>query len=470
MTSPTAAPTAAAPTPAPAPHEKGHLRKRMVRGSIYEIGGYGAQQILRLGSNLILTRLLFPAAFGLSVLVFTIMGGLHMIAETGFGQCVIQSKRGDDPDFLDTVFSIHAIRGLVLAVIMVALAKPAAWIFREPDLARLVCIGSLQLLFNGLHATSVMSLRRHLNYGWNNVLDLGQQVISIAVMLAIASVHPVPDALVWGSVVGCFCYGVATHLLPVGYRNRFRRRWDKDAVHELSTFGRWVTGSTAAAFLGAQSDRILLGRFLGAAWLGVYGVALNLSEIINSISWRVTTVVLYPGLSQVARDKTRDFSSFYYRLRLRLDLLSMTGAGFLAGIGPWAVHALWDSRYQSAEWIVQMLCIRVALANLISPPEWALMAQGLTRQSFGRSVIRLVANIVFVPIGWRVWGPIGVIWATIVSELPTGLAVWPHARRLGILKLHRELLSIAILLTAFAAGWGLRHLLPDVRLHLHLHH
>jgi O-antigen/teichoic acid export membrane protein len=470
MTSPTAVPAAAAPAPAPAPEKKGQLRSRLMRGSIFEIGGYGAQQILRLGSNLILTRLLFPAAFGLSVLVFTIMGGLHMIAETGFGNCVVQSKRGDEPDFLNTVFTVHAIRGVVLSVLMVTLAKPAAWVFREPELEVLVYIGSLQLFFNGFHATSVMSLRRHLNYGWNNVLDLGQQVISIAVMLTIASYRPVPAALVWGSVVGNFCYGVATHFLPVGYRNRFKWKWDKEALHELSTFGRWVTGSTAAAFLGVQSDRILLGRFLGAAWLGVYGVGLSLSEIVNAVSFRVITVVIYPALSKVARDSNRDFPSFYYRLRLRLDLLTMTGAGFLAGIGPWLVHALWDPRYQSAQWIVEILCVRVALASLISPAEWGLIAQGLTRYSFWRSVIRLVANIVLVPIGWHFWGPVGVMWATIASELPTGLAVWPQARRLGILKLHRELLSIAILLTAFAAGWGLRHLLPDARLHLHLHH
>jgi O-antigen/teichoic acid export membrane protein len=455
---------------APAPQKKGQLRSRLMRGSIFEIGGYGAQQILRLGSNLILTRLLFPAAFGLSVLVFTIMGGLHMIAETGFGNCVVQSKRGDDPDFLNTVFTVHVLRGVGLSVLMVLLAKPASWVFREPELEKLVYIGSLQLFFNGFHATSVMSLRRHLNYGWNNVLDLGQQVISIAVMLLIASYRPVPAALVWGSVVGNFCYGIATHLLPVGYRNRFKWKWDKDALHELSTFGRWVTGSTAAAFLGAQSDRILLGRFLGAAWLGVYGVGLSLSEVVNAIAFRVTTVVVYPGLSQVARDPSRNFPSFYYRLRLRLDLLTMTCAGFLAGIGPWLIHALWDPRYQSAEWIVQILCVRVALAALISPPEWGLIAHGLTRYSFWRSAIRLLANIVFVPIGWHFRGAIGVMWATILSELPTGLAVWPQARRLGILKLHRELLSLVILFTAFGAGWGLRHLLPPVRLHLHLHH
>ncbi len=452
----------------PPPPKKGRLRERLLRGSIFEIGGYGVQQIIRLGSNLILTRLLFPAAFGLTTIVYTLIAGLALIAETGFGPCVIQSKRGDEPDFLNTVFTIHVIRGMALAGLMVAMAKPTAWFYHEPQLENLIYIGSLQLLFNGFHATSVMSLRRHLRFGWNNVLDLLQQAVGIAVMLLFASYRPVPASLVVGGVVGTFCYGVATHLLPVGYRNRFK--WDKEAARELATFGRWVVGSSAAAFLGAQSDRILLGRFLGAAWLGVYGIALNLTDAIGALAFRVTTGVLYPALSQVARDPTRDFPKFYSRLRLRLDLMSMLSTGFLAGIGAWVVHALWDTRYENAAWIIQILCVRQALNCLITPPEWGLIAHGLTRYSFWRSTARLFANIILIPIGWRFWGATGVIWATVAAELPAGFAIWPEARRLGIFKLRRELVPIAIFVIAFAAGRGLAHLLPPVRLHLHLHH
>jgi O-antigen/teichoic acid export membrane protein len=452
----------------PPPPKKGNLRERLLRGSIFEMGGYGVQQIIRLGSNLILTRLLFPAAFGLTSIVYTVITGLTLIAETGFGHCVIQSKRGDEPNFLNTVFTFHAIRGLALTMLMVAIAKPTAWFYREPQLENLIYIGSIQLLVNGFHATSVMTLRRHLRFGWNNVLDLFQQIISIAVMLLFASRRPVPASLVMGGIVGTFCYGVATHLLPVGYRNRFK--WDKEAVQELKAFGRWVVGSNGAAFLGAQSDRILLGRFLGAAWLGVYAVALNLSDAIGALASRMVTSVLYPGLSQVARDKNRDFSEFYYRLRLRLDLLSMSATGFLAGSGAWVVHALWDARYENAGWIIQILCLRTAVGCLITPPEWALIAHGLTRYSFWRSTSRLVANVVLVPIGWWLWGVSGVIWATGVSELVAGLPVWAKARSLNVFKLHRELIPIAIFVIAFAAGRGLVHLLPPVRLHLHLHH
>src|SRR5689334_9025815 len=39
------------------------LKSRTVRGSLWTIAGYGASNFLRIISNLILARLLFPAAF-----------------------------------------------------------------------------------------------------------------------------------------------------------------------------------------------------------------------------------------------------------------------------------------------------------------------------------------------------------------------------------------------------------------------
>ncbi len=454
----------AAPAPAP---QKGRLRGRLMRGTIFEVGGYGLQQVIRLGSNLILTRLLYPQAFGLASIVYTVITGLALIAETGFGPCVIQSKRGDDADFLNTVFTIHALRGVTLTLLMVGLAKPTAWFYREPQLENLIYLGSLQLLFNGLHATSIMTLRRHLKFGWNNALDLGQQIINIGVMMAIAVRHPVPAALVLGSIVGTVCYGVATHLLPVGYRNRFK--WDKEAARELGQFGRWVVGSNAAAFLGGQSDRILLGRFLGAAWLGVYGVALNLTEAINSLILRVTSGLIYPALSQVTRDQSHDVSDFYYKVRLRLDLLAMTATGFLAGVGWWIIHALWDERYDAAGWIIQILCVRVALTCIFMQPEWCLISHGFTRYSFWRSIVRLIANIAFVPIGWKLGGAVGVIWGTTAAEFAAGLAVVPRAYAMGYFRLRREVLPVLIFAVAYLLGRGVGHLLPAVRLHLHLH-
>ena len=71
----------------------------------------GIGQVMRLASNLILTRILSPEDFGLMALVTSFLIGLAMFSDMGFGPSIMQSKRGDDPVFLDTIWTLKIIRG-----------------------------------------------------------------------------------------------------------------------------------------------------------------------------------------------------------------------------------------------------------------------------------------------------------------------------------------------------------------------
>jgi len=439
----------------------------MLRGAFFEVSGYGAQQVLRLGSNLILTRLLFPAAFGLASMVWVITTGLVMLSDVAIHACVIQSKRGDEPAFLNTAFTVQAIRGAGLTLLMLALAKPVAWFYREPQVENLLYLGSLQLLFGGLHSTAVFTLRRRLSLGWVNGLEFMQTVFSTGLTLLLAWRFRSPWALVVGGTSGSFFFTIASHFLPVEYRNRFH--WDREAALELKRFGSWVFGSSATTFLGGQSDRILLGRLLGASWLGIYSVATNLNDAIGVVVTRVISGVMYPGLSQAGREAGADISPLFYRMRLRLDALSMTSTGLVAGMGGWIVHTLWDQRYSDAAWILQILCVRLAISLLVAPNETCLFSLGHTRYGFYRSVTRLLSTLVFLPLGWYLAGVKGVIWGTVAAEVPTIFAVWPQSRRLGILRVRRELLSAGIFLAAFALGHFASPLLPVIHLRRHSH-
>jgi O-antigen/teichoic acid export membrane protein len=438
------------------------LRRRILRGSFFEMGGYGAQQLIRFASNLILTRWLYPSAFGQATIVYTISSGLFMLTDIAFQPVVVQSKRGDDPAFLNTAWTMLVLRGFALSALMFLLAWPAAWFYREPGLVTLVHIGSLQFVIQGFHSTSIFTMRRKLQLGWTNGLDLATSVASTLCVLLLVHAHRTPSSLIAGTLMGVAMGMITSHFLPVGYRNRFH--WDKEAVQEIRTFGRWVLGSSAATFLGAQSDRILLGRFLGTAWLGVYGIAVNLSEMLSVVVSRVITGVIYPALSEHARTAPEDVPRFFYRLRLRLDALSMTATGLLAGTGGWIVRTLWDPRYANAAWIVQILSIRVAVNLMVGPSESCLFALGHTRVLFGRSVARLAANVIAIPLGWYLGGVEGVIWGTALAEIPTILAVWPKSHSLRIFRLGRELIAVAIFVAAFLLGRVISSALPVIHL------
>src|SRR5262245_44517632 len=119
------------------------LKSRVISGSIWTIGSYVATQVLRLGGNLIFARLLYPEAFGLMALVTIFVQGLAMFSDIGIGPSIIQSRRGEDPRFLNTAWTIQVVRGFLLWTVSAVGARPFAIWYGKPELASLIPVAAL---------------------------------------------------------------------------------------------------------------------------------------------------------------------------------------------------------------------------------------------------------------------------------------------------------------------------------------
>ena len=126
------------------------LFARALRGSVLTAGSYAVTQALRLGSNLILTRLLYPEAFGVMALVSVALVGLAMFSDMGVGPAISASPRGDERDFLDTAYTLNVMRGAVLWAATCALAWPMAQFYQAPELMQLLPAAGLTLRLGDL--------------------------------------------------------------------------------------------------------------------------------------------------------------------------------------------------------------------------------------------------------------------------------------------------------------------------------
>src|ERR1700709_2543623 len=110
------------------------LKARVFRSGSWTLAGYGYSQVLRFGSNLILTRLLFPQAFGLMMIVQSISVGITMVTDLGASQSIIRSARGDEPGFVNTAWTVQILQGLLVGILL-AVAAPLgpAW-FSQPQI------------------------------------------------------------------------------------------------------------------------------------------------------------------------------------------------------------------------------------------------------------------------------------------------------------------------------------------------
>lgn len=435
--------------------ERPSLRRAITRGASFEILGYASTQLLRLASNLILARLLFPEAFGLAALVSVFTHGLVMLSDIGIRQAIIQNERGNEVDFLNTAWAIQVGRGFGLWLFAGVLAWPMSIFYAAPELIWLIPVGSISVIFSGLSSTSLFTLRRRLHVGTINLIEVSSQFVGVIVMVVWAIYSPSVWALVAGGLTISFCSMVASHLVPVGYRNRLS--WEKQSALDILRFGKWIFGSSAVTYFGQQGDRLLIGYFVGMPILGVYSIALMLSEVLGAAVNRVITGVVYGVFSKIQQHGLGRLKVIYYKVRLRLDIIVIPSLGALTILGSHVIGALYDDRYSEAGWILELLCIRVAMSCVLNACEACLTSIGQTKWGFYRSVGRSSWIIIGILIVYPIAGLQGLVWIVTLSEIPALFILWVPFYRQDFLRIGREALTLIL----FVAGMGFGLLLES---------
>lgn len=459
-------------TGAPAPGTDGaaegqpppSLARKAIRGSVWTLAGHVSAQVLRIGSNLLLTRLLFPAVFGQMTLIQIFVLGLGMFSDIGTGPAIVQNPRGDEPRFLHTLWSVQVLRGFALWAGTWVIAWPVASFYGQPELFWLIPATGFASVLQGFESTAVHTAKRHLLYGRLTLMDLGAQVATVAAIIALVLLHRAwygPDApgAVWavvgGNLVGSAVRLVLTHTTLDGIRHRFVL--DRGIVRSQLAFGRWVFLSTALTFLAAQLDRLIFGRAIPLDLLGIYGIALMAASIPSEVVLKLGQAVVFPAFSRVA---TRpDFSRVFGGVRL---LFLLGGALLVSGLvasGPYLVRVLYDARYAEAGWILQFLSVMAWFQILGIANEAALLALGKPHWLAAGNGLKVAGLALLVPAGFHLDGFRGALVGLVLAEVcKYGVSAVAAARR-GLSGVARDLAVTGFIALTSAAGlWAGRAL------------
>jgi len=381
------------------------LTARLLRSASWVLVGYAGAQGIRLASNLILTRILFPEAFGLMALVTVITVGLMMFSDVGVGPSIAQSKRGDDPDFLNTAWTIQIIRGGLLWAITLAIAGPVARFYDQPDLVLYLPVAGFALVITGFLPTRIETAHRHLVFGRLTRLDLVAQFIGVGCMVVLALITGSVMALVAGAVLTALARLILTWRFLPGEGNRLRL--EPAAVHEQIHFGKWIFLSTAFAFVSTQGDKAILGKLVPLETLGIYNIGYFLASFPVLLGVTMAQNLLIP----VYRDRPPEESA-QHRARLRKMRLLVTGSLFgllslLALLGPWIIALLYDPRYASAGAMMVVMALGFLPQAIGVTYDRAALAAGDSRGAFVYSGIRALLQVGLLVLGFQLAGLLG---------------------------------------------------------------
>jgi len=448
----------------PVPAAREGLKQRLFRAARWTLVGYVCTQVLRFASNLVLTRLLAPEMFGVMAVGQVIIMGLRMFSDVGLGAGTIQSRRGDDPVYLNVVWVVQIARGAIITLCGLAfavgliLAVPAGLlpvhsVYADPIVPKLVALLSQAGIISGFDSTKISWARRHLAFATLTKMELGCQVVTTVFMLTWASIAPSVWVLGLGWIFSASLLMMASHLVLPGPANRFQ--WDRSAFQEIFNFGKWTFVSSALSFLQTSGDRLLMGAFLTATTMGLYSIAFELSNALQAVVGRLVGYTVLPALSEIARERPDKLKQTMYRVRLPLDVVCVVAAGMFAVLGPTIVAVLYDKRYTDAGWMLSLLATTLLMTRL-DVFDQCLLAIGRPKLLSVLNAVRLVALYVLVPTGYWLYGVRGTVSAVAACALVNTVAVLVLQHRLRLFDLKRELLAIPLYASGVLVGAGVR--------------
>jgi O-antigen/teichoic acid export membrane protein len=357
------------------------LGGRARSGTAWIVLAFGLGQVLRLGANVVLAALLFEEAFALMAIVSAVMMGLAMFSDIGLQTNVVQHPRGDEPDFLNTAWTLQVIRGICLFSVALILAWPLAQIYGANDpkayeLLYLIPIVALTSLIDGFKSAKLMTAARHLNIKEVIQIDFVAGIFNALVIVALAwylrSVYALAIAAVLSTTLSAFL----SYWMLKGPRSGFR--WEAESIRAIISFGKWIFISTVITFLALQIDRLALAGTFPLAEVGVYAIAASLAAIIPALVGKVQGSVLFAWYSRMLQQGMPLPVAFARTHMAALVLSSYLCALLVSGASSFFALA-YDDRYSMGGVLLPMLAIGAWFSCLETMYGAAFIASGRSK-------------------------------------------------------------------------------------------
>lgn len=332
------------------------LSKKTFKSSIWSIIDVLLRQGLSFIISIILARLLSPSDYGTIGLLMIFISFAQIFVDSGFASGLIRKVDRTEND-LSTAFFFNIGVGIIVYLILFAIAPLAADFFNNQDLTVLLRVLGLVLVINSFNLVQ------------NAILIYTMRIKQLATASACAQISTGICAIilayrgfgVWALII----QQLASALFTCIFLN-IATKWKPKLIFNKSSFQYlWKFGSRllAAQILGTifnQAYPLIIGKFLGKHNLGLYTRSQQFAQQPNNILSNIIQKSLVPSLVECQNNLER-LRQNYQKCVEVIAFISFPLMMCLAAVGRPLFLFLFGQKWVEAIPIFQILCLGFAV-------------------------------------------------------------------------------------------------------------
>ncbi len=382
--------------------------------------GQGVSMALQIGTTIVLARLLSPTDYGLQSMVLTLTAFFSLFKDAGLSVASVQ-RENLTHEQASTLFWINLGLGASLMVAVVVSSRFLAVFYREPRLLWITVASSSIFMFNSLSVQHKALLDRAMRFTTSVKIDILSATIGTVVAIGMAALGCGYWSLICQNIslpiVGTAATWIAMPWMPG------RPRWTPQ-LRSLVRFGGTVTLNSLVVYVAYNTEKILLGRFWGAAPLGLYTRAYQLATLPVQQLIAAAHNVAFPVLSRMQGEAQRLQRAYLKSLSVVVSL-TIPVVISCALFANEMVLVVLGPKWIAVAPILRLLSPTVLVFALVNPFSWFLRATGRVSRSLKIALLIAPVVILGVVIGLR-HGPPGVAlgYSTAMVLLGVPLVAW----------------------------------------------
>ncbi|HEY4067077.1 MAG TPA: lipopolysaccharide biosynthesis protein [Burkholderiaceae bacterium] len=317
-------------------------------GVISTVGRFALQLI----AQIVIARLLGPDIYGVFAMGLVVLTFSNFVADFGFAWSLVQKPELREAH-IRFAFTWQMIAGVLAAVVLYFGASGIAGYFHDPRVQPIIEWLSLACVMNAAAAPPLSLLQRDMDFRRQGLIQLwgygvGYLVIGIPLALLGAGVWTLVTAWLTQSFV-IMVLAHRSRRLP-NYRPLL---WHVEATDILKTSST-VFATNLCNWLLNNMDRMIIGRLLSAAFLGLYTVGYNLATLPNSLLLSALQPAFLSAGARMNGDTGR-LRKAYVEVLAAIVVMVTPAFALMACAAPYLIRVLYGVRWAQTGEILAIL-------------------------------------------------------------------------------------------------------------------
>ena len=389
------------------------IKSKAINGMLWSSGGSFAFQIIRILTQIILARLLWPEAFGLVALVMAFVSVAQYLIENGLTLFLIRKQNLEENDAY-SLFIANLVFAVAIVLLFVLSSKWISIYLNEPSTQMLLIISSSAILFNALSSVHKAMLTRDLQFRGQTISMLMAAIVSGIIAITVSLF----DFGVWSLVIYNVSYQVIqTYLLiricPIRLSGHIDYLFLKEAI--IYSWKLMLSGLIHTVY--ENIFNLIMGALFSVSILGYYSNALKIRDGAAQTLTDAIQKVSFPVLSKLQNEKNSMLVTSRRILKLSIFIIYPILIG-LAATSESIVKVVFNEQWLGMIPILQILAINGLMIPLHKVNLNILTVIGRTDLYLRLEIIKKI--VAFITISFALWSGVtieGLLWVLLINAL-----------------------------------------------------